>query len=296
MKTKKRSNSLIVNRTIKNTNKESIPVKKLKVPTEETFYKYHQIMNKYIKSLEITNDQYKALSAYKGSIYRPINKYLWQNKSIHPHYASTLGVRLTWFEKFFTKQKSLREKVKEKIEILVKDIDDVFKHSNAKFPYSIDVYHGLDSRYYEYNNDNNDSTNGIENKRFNHKIGDIIEYKGYMSTSLDPNIGIGFSNCNKCCLYKIHIPKNSNIIPLVWFKHKNKDKTSDEILNILNKSFNYETPSGSEREFLINRNSKIKVTDVYFVEPIAKFRICSYKKIKDPSNNLMKVYECLLLN
>jgi hypothetical protein len=184
------------------------------------------------------------------------------------------------FEKFFTKKSSIEKKTRAFIENIVHNIDAVFQHPNAKFPYPVIVYHGLDYKKYD-------------KEKFNHKVGDIIEYKGYMSTSLNPNTAMSFSYCNRCCIYKIHIGKNSNIIPLVWFYGYNNKKIS--IDRIIKNSFDMEAGLQTEEEFLIHRNSKIQVIDIYEVEPSLQTTVCEFGKIKNPSLHRMKVFECVLL-
>jgi hypothetical protein len=287
MKTRK-NNNIKNNNTKKNKNNlkntiVELKTKKLMYPSLHTLGKYHKLMEDYLISLDITFEQYRALLFYKGSFYQNINSYLWKNivSEVGNYYKKELGIELSFFESLFNKKKSLTKKTKEKLEQIIENIDSVFKNPKAKYPDSIVVYHGLNSNRYD-------------SDTFNHKIGDIIKYKGYMSTSLNPIVAMTFSVCNPCCLYKINIPKKSNIIPLVWFPHYIKHYNN--IKRKIKEGSDYESPNTSEDEFLLNRNSKIKVIDIYYIEPTAKSTSCAYKKIKDPSNHKMKVFECVLLS
>jgi hypothetical protein len=49
--------------------------------------------------------------------------------------------------------------------------------------------------------------------------------KGYLSTSLDINIAHKFNHYKKtkCCLFEIHIPKGTRILPLTPFSHFTKE-------------------------------------------------------------------------
>ena len=197
----------------KNNSTIELKTKKLIYPSYHTLGKYHDLMEKYLLSLNITFNQYRSLLLYKGIFYMHINSYLWKNSilNLSNYSKNELKIQLTLFEYLFNKNKSTNKKVKEKIEDLIKNIDNVFKNPKAKFPYSVVVYHGLNSNNYNEHPD--------KSIKFDHKIDDIIEYKGYMSTSLNPNTAMNFSDCSHCCLYKINIEKNSNILPLVWFPY-----------------------------------------------------------------------------
>lgn len=204
---------------------------KKSIPIIESFKDFYRDLNK---------NEYKYLENYKNNSYNIFN--LLVDSNIILDYNNILNLK---------NGKSLNLILKEYYNDLKKEIqviDNLFLKKSIKIKNNYSVFRG-------------EHDINIINNILNLKIGETINYKSFLSTSIDFKSALRFtkfSNENKIILL-INIKKNNNIIYLPWLNDLKDRNIKKEKLY-----FN------SEFEILLNRNANLRLKKIKKIEDSKK--------------------------
>lgn len=204
---------------------------KKSIPIIDSFKDFYRDLNK---------NEYKYLENYKNNSYNIFNFLV--DSNIILDYNNILNLK---------NGKSLNLILKEYYNDLKKEIqviDNLFLKKSIKIKNNYSVFRG-------------EHDINIINNILNLKIGETINYKSFLSTSIDFKSALRFtkfSNENKIILL-INIKKNNNIIYLPWL-----DDLKDRNIKKEKLYFN------SEFEILLNRNANLRLKKIKKIEDSKK--------------------------
>jgi hypothetical protein len=216
--------------------------------------KYQKKFSKFI--IKLSQDQKDALSQYKSIGFKKINEILRTSK--YPEYPiDTLFSIITYHKDLGTEKPNYQKMQEIFIEIMnqpiknVNILDSIFnklkKYKSLSTGLNIPLYRGLIIPSPKY------------------KLGSIVKFPEFISTSISKSIAFSFQNCGDtpCCIYIFHLNDNIPFIPLSW-----------------NMEFKYMTAT-DEHEFLLPRNTSWKLVKKYKITMKAEDNLhCNYDKIK----------------